>query len=201
MKIFAYLFSYACAIVSIFFILVQGISFGNEKVSKWLTSLFTSILTSVFLTQPIQVALTAIFFASIFRKGTEFYKDKAEDDKKIPENEDFVEEIENLNSLQPIVGNTASLEYIRLERKKERIVKDILKKLFLHSIFLWILYVTAFSNRDLNSFKYHSSLSKIMTNNVNGFKINSIDDVILYVSINFNYLCLIITFLKLRLKT
>jgi hypothetical protein len=175
MKIFAYLLSFVCAIVSIFFILVEGISFGNEKVGKWLTSLFTSILASVFLTKPILVALTAIFFVSVFRKGTDFYKDKVEEDKKVIENQDKIEEIEN--PVLPIVGSTASLEYIRLERRQERIVKAIFKKLFLHSIFLWILYVTAFSNRDLNSYKYHSSLSKIITNNVNGFKINSIDDV------------------------
>jgi hypothetical protein len=175
MKIFAYLFSYACAIVSIFFILVQGISFGNEKVQKWITSLFFSILTSVFLTQPIQVILTAIFFASVFRKATDLYKENVEEDKKI-QKEETTEEKEDVMPAQVETATTASLEFIRIERKKQQTVKNILKKLFLHSMFLWILYVTSFSNRDLNSYKYQSSLKKILTNNVDNFKINSVND-------------------------
>ncbi len=54
-KIFAYILSFAFASVSLFFIIVQGITFGDEKVSKWLTSLLVSFLTSIFLTQPLQV--------------------------------------------------------------------------------------------------------------------------------------------------
>jgi len=54
-KIFAYVLSFACMFVSIFFIVIKGIEFGDEKVRKWITSLLVSFLTSVLLTQPIQV--------------------------------------------------------------------------------------------------------------------------------------------------
>ena len=54
-KIIAYLLSFIFAGVCLFFIIIQGISFGNEKVQKWLTSLLVSFLTSVLLTQPLQV--------------------------------------------------------------------------------------------------------------------------------------------------
>jgi len=54
-KIFAYILSFAFASVCLFFIIVQGITFGDDKVSKWLTSLLISFLTSIFLTQPLQV--------------------------------------------------------------------------------------------------------------------------------------------------
>jgi hypothetical protein len=57
-KIFAYILSFAFASVSLFFIIVQGITFGDDKVSKWLTSLLISFLTSIFLTQPLQVFLS-----------------------------------------------------------------------------------------------------------------------------------------------
>jgi hypothetical protein len=60
-KIFAYILSFVFASVSLFFIIVQGITFGDDKVSKWLTSLVISFLTSIFLTQPIQVFLGSIF--------------------------------------------------------------------------------------------------------------------------------------------
>jgi hypothetical protein len=54
-KIVAYILSFAFASVCLFFIIVQGITFGDDKVSKWLTSLLISLLTSIFLTQPLQV--------------------------------------------------------------------------------------------------------------------------------------------------
>ena len=54
-KFIAYVLSYAFIAVSIFFIIVKGIEFGNEKVEKWLTSIVMSFVTSVFLVQPLQV--------------------------------------------------------------------------------------------------------------------------------------------------
>ena len=54
-KIFAYVLSFAFAGVSLFFVIVKGIEFGDEKVQKWLTSLIISFFTSLLLTQPLQV--------------------------------------------------------------------------------------------------------------------------------------------------
>jgi hypothetical protein len=54
-KIFSYLISFVFASVSLFFVIVKGIEFGDEKVQKWLTSLLVSFLTSLLLTQPLQV--------------------------------------------------------------------------------------------------------------------------------------------------
>ncbi len=63
-KIIAYLLSIALAIISIFFIIVKGISFGNDACTKWLTSVIISLFSSVFLTQPLQV----VFFLFIYFK-------------------------------------------------------------------------------------------------------------------------------------
>jgi hypothetical protein len=54
-KIIAYILSFMFIGISIFFIIVQGITFGDEKVQKWLTSFISSIISSIFLTQPIKV--------------------------------------------------------------------------------------------------------------------------------------------------
>ena len=54
-KIIAYILSLIFVSLSIFFIIAQGITFGDEKVKKWLTSFFISILSSIFFTQPIKV--------------------------------------------------------------------------------------------------------------------------------------------------
>ena len=59
-KIFSYLISFLFAGVSLFFVIVKGIEFGDEKVQNWITSLFISFLTSLLLTQPVQVAIRSI---------------------------------------------------------------------------------------------------------------------------------------------
>ena len=61
--------------------------FGDEKCGKWLTSIFTSILTSVLLTQPLQVALITTFFVLLFRKSNDdqdnLEYDRVDDEKPI----------------------------------------------------------------------------------------------------------------------
>jgi hypothetical protein len=60
-KIIAYVLSFVFAAVSLFFIIIEGISFGNAECDKWITSLLISFVTSLFLTQPIQVTQIAYY--------------------------------------------------------------------------------------------------------------------------------------------
>jgi hypothetical protein len=53
--------------ISIFFIIVRGIEFGDLKTQKWLTSILTGFFSSIFLTQPFKILSLAIFFACFCR--------------------------------------------------------------------------------------------------------------------------------------
>jgi polycystin 1L2 len=54
--------------LSVAFVTFYGITFQNEKCTKWLTSLLISFFSSVLLTQPVKVLLMALFFAVLFKK-------------------------------------------------------------------------------------------------------------------------------------
>ena len=54
-KIIAYVLSFLVACVCQFFVVTKGIVFGDEKVKNWLSSVLISFLSSVLLTQPLQV--------------------------------------------------------------------------------------------------------------------------------------------------
>jgi hypothetical protein len=41
--------------ISMFFIIVRGIEFGDLKTQKWLTSLISGFFSSIFLIQPMKV--------------------------------------------------------------------------------------------------------------------------------------------------
>jgi hypothetical protein len=53
----AYGLSAIMAAVSIFFVIVRGIEFGDVKCQKWLTSLFSSFFSSLILVQPLKVSV------------------------------------------------------------------------------------------------------------------------------------------------
>ncbi len=83
-KIIAYVLSFAFAGVSLFFVIVKGIEFGDDKVTKWLTSLIVSFLSSIILTQPLQVILLTVFFVTICRSSNDKNElDTQDDDNKV----------------------------------------------------------------------------------------------------------------------
>ena len=52
----AYGLSALIAVVSLFFIIIRGIEFGDTKIQKWLTTLLSSFFSSVILVQPLKVS-------------------------------------------------------------------------------------------------------------------------------------------------
>ena len=67
-KIVAYLLSFAFTSVSLVFVIIKGIEFGDAQVTKWLTSLIISFLSSILFTQPLKVALFTFVFVLVCRK-------------------------------------------------------------------------------------------------------------------------------------
>jgi hypothetical protein len=56
-KFVLYVVSFIIASVCLFFIVIKGIVFGNDKSTKWITSVVVSILSSILVTQPLQVLI------------------------------------------------------------------------------------------------------------------------------------------------
>jgi hypothetical protein len=140
---------------------MYGITFGNEKVQKWITSFMTSVLSSVFLTSPIQLTLNAIFMATLCRNSTDLFEDKVKEDSKI----DNSAISNNQESVQENVRyglDATSVEvadHVKKKRLTEKKIKDVLKRCLIQAIFLSFLYITAFSVRNKNSFNYKNYLS------------------------------------------
>jgi ABC-type phosphate transport system permease subunit len=51
----AYGLSLLLVLLSVFFIIVRGIEFGDLKTQQWLTSILTGFFSSILLTQPMKV--------------------------------------------------------------------------------------------------------------------------------------------------
>ncbi|RNA30894.1 polycystic kidney disease 1-like 2 [Brachionus plicatilis] len=157
-KILAYILSVIFATVSLFFIIIKGISFGDEKVTKWLTSFLVSILTSFLLTQPIQVAAITFLLVLIFRKADSLTN--------------FDDSIELENHYQPSEETAPATDYHKTKNvspcdsKRERYIRQkqavtMLREIVFYSIFLIILFVVTYTNKDTKSFNYQQSLRNL----------------------------------------
>ncbi|KAF0296702.1 Polycystic kidney disease protein 1-like 2 [Amphibalanus amphitrite] len=79
-RIIAWILCIICLFGSAFIVWAYGVQFGNEKTTKWLTSLLTSFFSSILLIQPIKVFLIAMVVSSIF-KSVDLESDDADEDE------------------------------------------------------------------------------------------------------------------------
>jgi hypothetical protein len=184
-KIIAYILSFVFASISLFFIIIQGITFGDDKCSKWITSLVVSFITSILLTQPVKVILITFFLVAVFRKS--------DDDNELGEidsNEnvlnDWKSEEDDLESQfeknkhnlsdEDIGINQEDLKEIKAKKIKLNNAKKLLNELVFNSVFLFVLFFVSYTNKDVNSFNYKSSIESLIIND-NYRKIVSVGDV------------------------
>ena len=69
--IIAYILSFLMVAVSVAFILIRAVQYGDLKTRQWLGSILTSFFASVLLTQPLKVLALAIFFMCVCRKKSQ----------------------------------------------------------------------------------------------------------------------------------
>jgi phosphotransferase system glucose/maltose/N-acetylglucosamine-specific IIC component len=70
-KIIGYVLSVLIMCVSLFFVIMYGITLGDGACQKWLSSIVISLVLSVLITGPIKAILSAFIFAFFFRKENE----------------------------------------------------------------------------------------------------------------------------------
>jgi hypothetical protein len=69
--IIAYILSFLIAAVSISFIIIQSIQYGDTITRQWLGSILTSFCASVLLTQPLKVLSLTLLFMCIYRRKSQ----------------------------------------------------------------------------------------------------------------------------------
>ncbi|RWS14806.1 polycystic kidney disease protein 1-like protein 2-like protein [Dinothrombium tinctorium] len=149
-------------LVSIFFLWAYGIQFGDEKTRKWLTSLIISFFSSILITQPMKVLLMAMILSTVFKAPDaeidEFEEDEEELNLELAPDEEWLHSLASLNIAKRSKRsklyrppNLTALEKAKLERLKEMKMVEVLKDIWSYLLFLWILVVLSYGNRDPNA--------------------------------------------------
>ena len=152
-----------CLAGSAFIVYAYGITFGNEKTTKWVTSLFISLFSSILLIQPLKVFLSALVISAIF-KNVDLDSDDANEDEQDPHlasDEDWLMPSSGksrASSSSSSLYDKETLEQIRKQRLKEIEMGVIVREIISYTFFLWILFVLSFDNRDPNAFYLQKNL-------------------------------------------
>ena len=169
-KIIAYILSAIFMTVCIFFIIIQGINLGDEKVKKWLTSFITSILSSILLTQPVKIILTALVVILICRKSndaSDVEHDSVEDDSSY-ENKRNLNKDSRFDQYRNIeifdVGKLSQNEINEARKKRENEVKfwKMTKEVTAYFVFLMLLFTFSYSVRASGSYPYKAHIEKFI---------------------------------------
>ncbi|CAF1042586.1 unnamed protein product [Brachionus calyciflorus] len=118
-------------------------------------------MSSFLLTQPIQVAAISFLLVLIFRKAESFTN--FDETIEIESNIKFEKEAkQNKNDLINESDDIEkSLNSKRETYLKEKKAKMVLREILCYCIYLGILFIVSYSNKDINSFSYQNNLKKL----------------------------------------
>ncbi|UJR16214.1 hypothetical protein I4U23_003124 [Adineta vaga] len=141
----AYALSLIIVGVSMFFIIVRGIEFGDLKTQKWLTSLLSGFFSSIFLIQPAKIIGLTIIFA-FFIQNTDKDQEAAEfideDHPQLNNDEQYLHSLHNdspflhRSKTRPHRLHQTELAYIPDRRLKEIQMWSIIREIFTYFTFL-----------------------------------------------------------------
>jgi hypothetical protein len=149
----------ATIVASIFFLWGYAITFGNDKTYQWLTSILVAFFVGLLIFDPLKVALIACCISAACRR-VDMDDDDVEDDELDPtladQNEWYGDDNVNKAPSEPI--DEVKLEYIRAKRQKELEMWSIIKELAGFFVFIMIVFIIAYLNRDPASYRFQDQL-------------------------------------------
>ncbi|XP_046550027.1 uncharacterized protein LOC124259855 [Haliotis rubra] len=169
----AWILLWAVIFVSAAMVTFYGISFRDEKVRKWVTSMLVSFVTSIFITEPIKVFLTVLFFSMICKKPVDDEDHRPEDeegsrmayDEELLHNQVYAYGAARPKKIGYKPPDPTVLQRARRQRLNEIKMWDIIREIVFYSFFVWILMVVSYRNRSPDSFYYKDSLEKMIIKN------------------------------------
>ena len=159
-RIIAWVLCFISVFASIFFLWAYAIQFGNDKTYQWLTSLLVSFFSGLLFIEPIKVLLITMFLSCLC-KNVDMDDDDVDEDEELALIAD-----ESMWYRKSRKGKGAPmnpideefLELIRQERKKEVEMWAIVSELSNYILFILIVYIISYGNRDPNSFRLQQQI-------------------------------------------
>ena len=162
--VFRYLAWVLCLLIiiaSAFFIILYGLTFGNDKTHQWLTSIIVAFFIGILIIEPLKIALFSCCLSVLCKNSIDLDEtDDVEDDEIDPTlSDDSMWESNDSHfreSKEPI--DEIKLDLIRLRMQKELETWAIVKELTSFFFFIVIAFLVNYMNRDLNCYRFQHQL-------------------------------------------
>ncbi|KAK8728348.1 hypothetical protein OTU49_009244 [Cherax quadricarinatus] len=153
-----------CIGCSCFFLLMYGITFGNAKTSKWVSTLILAIFSDILIIDPVKIFFMALLLSAICKPDDVEEDDSEEDEEEMELQYDEAwlhrgGEPRKRKLMDNMVSEEA-LSKLRQARLKELEMWSMLKEVISYTFFLWIFLIITYSNRDRNEYLLHENLRK-----------------------------------------
>ncbi|XP_066292476.1 polycystin-1-like isoform X2 [Branchiostoma lanceolatum] len=152
---FVYIAYLLCAIIiagCMVVIIMYGQAFGRDQATKWVLSMFLSLIQSMFLMEPIRVILIALFLASV-SKPTDHDDEDDLVDRPVVENQD-----DRTKSKAIRAPYGYGLLQAREEARKVRVMYTIIHQCIFYLLFIMTILVVAYNDNDLNTYRMTHSI-------------------------------------------
>ncbi|KAI8505766.1 hypothetical protein Bbelb_161190 [Branchiostoma belcheri] len=149
-------------LVSAFFTLLYGNSYGKTKAEAWLLTFFTSFLLDVVILQPVKVLVVAVVLAVIVKSV-----DTGDDDAvtaKLGQDEEFLHisaaEDANIERPTPPVTDPQKLAAARQLRAKQRQMYSVMVEVIFYLLFVWVTVSIANGHRSESAFYQNTDIKE-----------------------------------------
>ena len=137
------------------FTLFYSLMWGKELSEQWLASILTSLVQDIFLLQPVKVmqAVIAVAITMMMRKGNK-------NESSIEEaSSDACDNICTLPNDDPLrLRREYELKKIRDYKKKENKLIGMMRDIFLHLLFMFLMAVVCYGNKNMHRFLMTSTM-------------------------------------------
>lgn len=136
-----------CSTFTVFYSLMWGAEIANQ----WLASIMMSFIQDVLLMQPIKIIILVYLLAMIIKKPIDHHKEVHTTEKR-----DFV------SCSKVEVPPTEELEIARDIATKTSAMKRVIMEYLLYLLFILLLFIVCYGNRDTNRFMVTNSIKSMI---------------------------------------
>ncbi|XP_071131781.1 polycystin-1-like protein 2 [Mytilus edulis] len=169
-QIIAWALVVSAVVLSGFFVILYSMEWGKTKSEEWLLCFFLSFFESMFVMDPLKIIVIATVFAYISRR--------AKPEKNVVYNKELLLEEIKKKATSPVSYcidtfrkessplNPEIVSKLKVQRKAVLKAEHIFTELILYAVFLTVLYLISFSNRDVQWYysKQHIEQQLVVSN-------------------------------------
>ncbi|XP_052276692.1 polycystic kidney disease 1-related protein-like isoform X3 [Dreissena polymorpha] len=167
----------AVSLICSYFVMLYGLKYGYQRSAEWLVAFLTGFTQSAFITQPVKVFSIAMVFTLIFKKTVEF--DDYGPEVYVDEDDRFLRSVCKQKETYIPYSQPLSQKLMQLMKERLRLewLMDVtLRDLLLYFVYLTVLLVVVYGNRDvLPAYRNTVALEDIFVNSGSLEEVNKVE--------------------------